>query len=149
MAHYFTIDEIVKVAKLAGLEVRTFFFCFSVLVFLCSDFFSKKKKSSQKLVDEAKYCTVSMKNRQNGTSMNRCYIHAALRRNSETDIQPPSSTTPVVASTVDSTKAKAKKRSQTKSIAGYSIAHRDLLKFTAVATALLSCVYLIRKRRGG
>jgi hypothetical protein len=47
-----------------------------------------------KLIEPPKYCTVSMKNRQKGTSMNRCYVHAALRRiRKPTDDKKPSEPT--------------------------------------------------------
>mmetsp|Transcript_37060 Transcript_37060/g.47891 ORF Transcript_37060/g.47891 Transcript_37060/m.47891 type:complete len:376 (-) Transcript_37060:132-1259(-) len=52
LAHYFTTEEFTRTVDLAGLE----------------------------FLELPKYCTVSMKNRQKGTTMNRCFIHATLRR---------------------------------------------------------------------
>ena len=58
LAHYFTADEVERLAAEAGLEV----------------------------VDEhgdagkASYCTVRLRNRRKGTDMHRCFVHARLRR---------------------------------------------------------------------
>ena len=52
LAHYFTVEDLERLAAAAGLEV----------------------------LEKPRYCTVKLHNRRKGTAMHRCFVHCVLRR---------------------------------------------------------------------